>query len=56
MATKKEIGDYLERLRQSGKTNMYGATPYLMKEFNLSRQDAMKELSYWMKNYGKEEE
>lgn len=25
--------DYLERLRQSGETNMYGAAPYLQEEF-----------------------
>ena len=24
---------YLERLRQSGETNMYGAAPYLQEEF-----------------------
>ena len=25
--------DYLERLRQSGETNMYGTAPYLQEEF-----------------------
>ena len=25
--------DYLERLHQSGETNMYGAVPYLQEEF-----------------------
>lgn len=25
--------DYLEKLRQSGETNMYGAEPYLQSEF-----------------------
>ena len=25
--------DYLEQLRQSGETNMYGAAPYLQEEF-----------------------
>lgn len=42
---------YLEKLRRSGDTNMFGATPYLMAEFGLSRQEAIKILSDWMKNY-----
>lgn len=42
---------YLERLRRSGKTNMYGATPYLQKEFGLLKEDAIKILIDWMKNY-----
>lgn len=42
---------YLEKLRRSGDTNMFGATPYLMVEFGLSRQEAIKILSDWMKNY-----
>ena len=32
--------DYLESLRQSGVTNMFGAGVYLTNEFGLSRQDA----------------
>ena len=31
--------DYLEKLRQSGATNMYGATPYLQEEFPELRYD-----------------
>lgn len=42
---------YLEDLRQSGITNMYGATPYLMDEFDLSRHEASKILADWMTNY-----
>ena len=29
----RSIFDYLERLRQSGETNMYGTVPYLQEEF-----------------------
>lgn len=47
---KKEL-DYLELLRQSGEINMYGATSYLMEEFNISRQEASKILNFWMNNY-----
>lgn len=42
---------YLENLRKSGVTNMFGATPYLMNEFGLDKMEATKILSDWMKNY-----
>lgn len=43
---------YLDELRESGKTNMYGARPYLIREFpNLSKSEAANILSYWMKTF-----
>ena len=42
---------YLEDLRRSGVTNMFGASPYLANEFNISERDARKVLADWMKNY-----
>ena len=42
---------YLEELRQSGVTNMFGASPYLREEFDLGRREAIKILSSWMDNY-----
>ena len=42
---------YLESLRQSGVTNMFGATPYLEQARGLSKGEAMKVLSSWMENY-----
>lgn len=42
---------YLEKLRKSGETNMFGARPYLQNAFGLSKQEAGKILSDWMKNY-----
>jgi len=51
MKTQNEIWIYLEELRRSGVTNMYGAAPYLMNEFGLSKVEARKELANWMKNY-----
>jgi hypothetical protein len=41
--------DYLEELRQSGVTNMYGAGPYLAREFGMEEKDASKILMDWMK-------
>ena len=45
---KQEMYDYLEVLRQSGATNMFGATPYLIKEFPISEREARDILSDWM--------
>ena len=42
---------YLEWLRRSGITNMFGATPYLQEAFNLSRSQAKSILLEWMQNY-----
>lgn len=42
---------YLEDLRRSGVTNMFGAAPYLQEEFGLDRKEAVSILSDWMSNY-----
>lgn len=46
---------YLEELRRSGVTNMFGATPYLMEEFGLEKNEARKILTDWMNNYDPED-
>ena len=46
-----ECFDYLERLRQSGVTNMFGACPYLERRFKISPTEASRVLSKWMRNY-----
>jgi hypothetical protein len=40
--------DYLEALRLSGVTNMFGAAPYLQREFGLSSREARDILLQWM--------
>ena len=47
----KEYFEYLETLRKSGVTNMFGAGPYLQQEFGLTRQDARDILVKWMESY-----
>lgn len=39
---------YLNKLRESGETNMYGASPYLACAFSLPKRDASKILNGWM--------
>lgn len=40
--------EYLNRLRESGETNMFGAGQYLQWEFGLDKRDARKILTEWM--------
>ena len=45
--------EYLDVLRESGVTNMFGARPYLMDEFpDLEKDEAGKLLSEWMETFG----
>lgn len=43
--------EFLEALRKSGETNMFGASPYLVSYFGLDRREADKILVEWMNNY-----
>ena len=49
---------YLENLRRSGETNMFGAVPYLTAEFEdegMTRNEARKILADWMNNYNEDD-
>lgn len=46
-----EYFKYLEELRKSGETNMFGAVPYLAKEFGIDNRTARNILAEWMENY-----
>ena len=43
--------EYLDDLRESGVTNMYGAGPYLVRKFRVSSDKSHEILSYWMKTF-----
>lgn len=44
--------EFLDRLRQSGVTNMFGAAPYLQAQFpQLSVSEARKVLVNWMETF-----
>jgi len=43
--------EYLDDLRASGETNMYGAAPYLQDEFGLDRREARAVLQRWMQTF-----
>ena len=43
---------YLCNLRATGRTNMFGAVPYLIDEMDIPRERAMNALINWMENFG----
>lgn len=48
---KNDVYLYLNDLRESGETNMFGATPYLQDEFGFEKKEAKDWLSQWMKDF-----
>ncbi len=46
------IYNFLDRLRESGRTNMFGAAPYVQNAFGLSQKEARQAVSSWMKTFG----
>jgi len=49
-----EVLEYLNMLRITGVTNMFGATPYIEDEFGLDKKESRRLLSLWMKNFNDE--
>jgi hypothetical protein len=39
---------FLRRLRAGGRSNMYGAVPYLMRRFDLDRETAFRVICDWV--------
>ena len=46
-----EYFEYLDVLRETGVTNMFGAAPYLQEAFDLSKTEARSILAEWMNQY-----
>lgn len=42
---------YLDALRDSGATNMFGAGPYVQRRFSVSSDEAHEILGYWMNSF-----
>jgi hypothetical protein len=49
--TDAEVLEYLDELRASGVTNMYGAGAYLEREFGFDRREAGQRLADWMRTF-----
>ena len=52
LPTQEKVNQFLDSLRDSGKTNMVGATPYIQKQFHITKYDAQRFLIKWMETFG----
>ena len=48
--SKEDISDFLFALRDTGAINMFGATPYLMDQFGMTKYEARNALIDWMES------
>jgi len=46
-----EVNEFLDELRESGVTNMFGATPYITEEFGVGVNTARGMLQVWMNTF-----
>lgn len=51
-SVKDEHLTYLDNLRETGVTNMFGAAPYIKEEFGVDTKTAGEILVYWMQTFG----
>jgi hypothetical protein len=47
-----EFFEYLDTLRASGTTNMYGASPFVADQFGLDKREAKTAVMAWMNTFG----
>lgn len=47
----KEMFEFLNDLRESGSINMFGASPYLAEQFQLSNMESLNTLVKWTKHF-----
>ena len=47
-----EVFMYLDGLRESGATNMFGAGSYVQEEFGVDKREAKRLVVAWMKGFG----
>lgn len=48
-----DLAQYLTELRDGGTTNMFGAVPFLVREYGLPKRDAQYVLHYWFENFNR---
>jgi len=49
--SEKDVFAFLDKMRESGVTNMFGASPYIREEFPVTRYEANRLLAKWMETY-----
>lgn len=50
--TQDQVNIFLDNLRESGVTNMFGAGSYIQEEFGVTKYDAQRFLIKWMQTFG----
>ena len=53
LPTQDQVNSFLDWLRMTGKTNMFGAVPYIQENFEITKYDANRFLVKWMENFNK---
>jgi hypothetical protein len=56
MAKMKEVSNFLDDLRRSGVTNMFGAGPYIQAAFGVDKKTAQALLIQWMQAHNETED
>lgn len=54
LAKLQEYFEYLDELRDSGVTNMFGAGPYLQRDCGLRKKESYEVLKMWMDTFSDE--
>jgi len=52
LPTQETVNLFLDDLRESGVTNMYGAGTFIQNSFDVTKYDANRYLIKWMETYG----
>ena len=52
LPTQEDVNSFLDWLRMTGKTNMFGAVPYIQENFGITKYDANRFLVKWMETFG----
>jgi len=51
MQMQDKVNVYLNAVRKSGSTNMYGAAPLIAETFGVTKQEARQYLKNWMESF-----
>ena len=51
MVDKEKVFKYLDALRNSGITNMFGSVPYVRAVFDVSQSEGIKLVAEWMETF-----
>ena len=54
--TQAQVNKFLNDLRETGVTNMYGASPYIQEIFGVTKYDANRFLVNWMETFTPKED